>query len=321
MRLVRDLVGPPLATEGTVVAVGAFDGLHLGHQRLLAALRANARRLGVPAVVISFEPLPRAYFQPTETLRLLPPAERLRRLRALGLDAVWLLRFDARLAAMSAEDFVAQVLVARAQAREVWVGADFRFGHRRLGDLDLLRRMGAASGFDVRALADVTVDGERVSSSAVRAALAAAEFDHAARLLGRRYRFRRRVVRGRQLGRTLGFPTANLRWPSLTAAMRGIYAVRVDGASLCQHPGVVSLGVRPTVGGTEPLLEVHLFDFEGDLYGRVLDVEFVAKLRDELKFDSLSALVEQMQRDAAEARSVLAATVAPVSSDLVRSTV
>lgn len=305
MRLVRDLSGPCLSPAGSVLAIGAFDGLHRGHQALLAAVRASAARRSLSSGAVLFEPLPRRYFAREPFLRLMPPAQRLAGLAEAGLDQCLLLRFNAALAAMSPEGFVEAALRRRLAAREVWVGEDFRFGHGRAGDVGRLRELGRECGFEVRVLGTVAAEAERISSSGLRAALLRGDFDVAAGLLGAPYRYCRRVTRGQQLGRQLGYPTANLRW--LSPLMYGIYAVRVSGAGLTRHPAVASIGTRPTVNGREALLEVHLFDWSGDLYGQRLTVEFVARQRDELKFDSLDALVRQMDRDAAEARAILAA--------------
>ncbi len=206
---------------------------------------------------------------------------------------------------MSAEDFVRQLLVQRLNAREVWVGPDFRFGKGRTGDLDLLQAMGRDLGFSAHAIEPVLERGERVSSTRIRAALASGDFDTATRLLGRPYAIGGHVVHGKQLGRTLGYPTANLRFGGKTPALRGIYATWVHGVSDAPWPSVSSFGTRPTVDGIEPLLEAHLFDFDGDLYGKRIEVEFVARLRDEEKFDGLPALVAQMQLDDQQARAIL----------------
>lgn len=307
-RLFRDVDGGTLYPQGSVVCIGAFDGLHLGHRALVRHAASRARELGLPAVALSFEPLPREFF----SKELPPPRLTLARAKAQGLsslgsDGVGLLRFDARMAAMSAEDFVRRVLVDRLQAREVWIGPDFRFGNRRGGDLALLQRMGAGLGFVAHEIAPVTAQGERVSSTRIREALRNGDFTDAARLLGRPYAIGGRVVRGKQLGRTLGFPTANLRFPK-TPALSGIYATWVHGVDERPWPSVSSFGTRPTVDGVEPLLEAHLFDFSGDLYGRHIEVEFVAKLREELKFPDLQSLTEQMQRDAEDARRILSET-------------
>ncbi|HEY0506320.1 MAG TPA: bifunctional riboflavin kinase/FAD synthetase, partial [Lysobacter sp.] len=209
------------------------------------------------------------------------------------------------LASMSAERFVREVLVDRLHAREVWIGPDFRFGKGRAGDIALLRSMGESLGFAAGEIEPVHVEGERVSATRIREALRSGDFATAARFLGRRYAIGGHVVPGRQLGRTLGFPTANLRFGGKTPALSGIYATWVHGVGDRPRASVSSLGTRPTVDGVEPLLEAHLFDFDGDLYGRRIEVEFVAKLRDELKFSDLTALTVQMHRDADDARAIL----------------
>lgn len=304
--LFRDAAGGALCPQGSVVCIGAFDGLHQGHRALVGRAAERARALGVAAVALSFEPLPRELFaRGAPPPRLMLPRAKLEGLCALGCDGVGLLRFDAALAAMSAEDFVRQVLVARLRVREVWVGPGFHFGRGRSGDIALLRALGEACGFTAHEIAPVYAGGERVSSTAIRAALVQGDFEHAARLLGRSYSIGGRVVRGQQLGRTLGYPTANLRYGGKTPALRGIFATRVHGIGERPWPSVSSFGTRPTVDGQEPLLEAHLFDFEGDLYGRRIEVEFVAHLRDEEKFPDLPSLVAQMHRDEAQARAIL----------------
>ena len=308
-RLFRDVDGGPLCPNGSVVCIGAFDGLHLGHRALVRHAVERARALDVEAVALSFEPLPREFFAAgTPPPRLSLPRARIEGLRALGVDRIGLLRFDAALAAMSPEAFIAAVLLRRLAAREVWVGPGFRFGRARSGDIDALREHGARHGFAAGEIAPLHLDGERVSSTRIRRALVEGEFGLAARLLGKPYAISGRVVRGQQLGRTLGYPTANLRFGGKVPALRGIYATRVhglDGAPDGGWPAVSSFGTRPTVGGAEPLLEAHLFDFAGDLYGRRLEVEFVARLRDEEKFPDLPTLVAQMHLDAGQARRIL----------------
>jgi len=307
-KLFRDVEGGPLYPDGSVACIGAFDGLHLGHRALVRHAAGRARALGVPMVALGFEPLPREFFAPGDPPpRLQLPRARVEGLCALGADLVGLLRFNARMTRMAPEEFVRRVLVERLSVREVHVGPGFRFGHRRAGDLDALRREGAAHGFTAEAIATVMLDGERVSSTRIRAALQSGDFDTATRLLGAPYSIGGRVVRGRQLGRTLGYPTANLRFDGKRPALSGVYATWVHGVGDRPWPSVSSFGTRPTVGGVEPLLEAHLFDFDGDLYGRRIEVEFVAKLRDEEKFPDLPALVEQMDRDARRARDMLCA--------------
>ena len=304
--LFRDVDGGPLCPQGSVVCIGAFDGLHLGHRALVGRAVARARALGLPALAVSFEPLPREFFaKGNKPPRLMLPRAKFLGLRELGCDAVGLLRFDAALAAMDAEAFLRRVLVARLSAREVWVGPGFRFGNARGGDINLLASMGAVHGFAAHAIDAVEAGGERVSSTRIRGLLAVGDFDGAARLLGRPYEIGGHVVHGRHLGRTLGYPTANLRFANKTPALRGIYASWVHGVGSTRWASVSSFGTRPTVDGIEPLLEAHLFDFQGDLYGQRISVEFVARLRDEERFPDLPSLVAQMRRDDAQARAIL----------------
>ncbi len=318
----RDVRGGPLCPQGSVACIGAFDGLHQGHRALLRRAVARARALDVPAVALGFEPLPREFFASgTLPPRLMLPRDKLQGMQAEGIDLVGLLRFDRALTAMHAEDFVREVLVGRLAVREVWVGPGFGFGKGRGGNIDTLRTLGAEYGFSACELDPVQVGGERISSTRIRAALAAGDFAEAERLLGAPYTIGGRVVRGNQLGRTLGFPTANLRFNGKAPALRGIYATRVHGVAEHPWPAVSSFGTRPTVDGTEPLLESHLFDFDGDLYGRRIEVEFVARLRDEEKFPDLPSLVAQMHRDAAQARALLdAAPQVPSRSNPIRAT-
>jgi riboflavin kinase/FMN adenylyltransferase len=307
MRLSRDVAGPCLAPRGSVIAVGAFDGLHRGHQALLTQVRERAQVSGCSPIVVSFEPLPRAFFSAEPLPRLSSVREKLKGFAAAGMEHTLLLRFNNALTEMSAETFVQRVLVERLAASEVWVGADFRFGHRRAGDVPMLERLGAQSGFAARTMPAVQIDGARISASRVRALLAAGEFAGAEPLLGRPFVIEGKVEYGNQLGRKLGYPTANIHLPQRVSPLRGIFAVRVGlGEGECSWPGVASLGVRPTVNQvSQPLLEVHLFDFEGDLYGQRMGVEFVAKLRDEQKFDGLEPLKAQMAQDSRLARELL----------------
>jgi len=311
-RLFRDAGSPPegmraMSPQGSVVCIGAFDGLHLGHRALVDRAVARARALGVPAVALSFEPLPREFFaKDAKPPRLMLPRAKLQGLYALGCDSVGLLRFNAKLASMPADDFVRDVLIGQLSAREVWVGPGFRFGKGRGGDIALLQAIGEVHGFVAHSIDPVHCgDGERVSSTRIRTALTAGDFDTATKLLGRPYAISGHVVHGKQLGRTLGYPTANLRYGGKTPALRGIYATWVHGVADHPLPSVSSFGTRPTVDGIEPLLEAHLFDFDGDLYGRRIEVEFVAHLRDEEKFADLDALVVQMRLDDARARAIL----------------
>jgi riboflavin kinase/FMN adenylyltransferase len=306
-KLFRDVEGKAVCPQGSVVCIGAFDGLHRGHQALVGHALARARELELPAVALSFEPLPREFFARGEKpARLLLPRAKFEELRALGVDFVGLLRFNAALSSMSAAEFIGKILVDRLSAREVWVGPEFRFGNGRTGDVALLQALGAGSGFVAGQIEPVhDAEGQRISSSRLREQLAQGDLKGATAGLGRRYAIDGKVVRGRQLGRRLGFPTANIRLMGKRTALTGIYASWVHGVGDEPHASVSSLGTRPTVFGREPLLEAHLFDFDGDLYGQRLRVEFVAKLREEEKFDDLPALVRQMNIDAEQARKIL----------------
>jgi riboflavin kinase / FMN adenylyltransferase len=307
MKLSRDVAGPCVAPGGSVIAVGAFDGLHRGHQALLNQVRERAQVFGCMPVVVSFEPLPRAYFSKEPVPRLSSVREKLLGFAASSTEHTLLLRFNQALTAMSAEDFIHRVLIERLNVREVWVGADFRFGHKRAGDVAMLERVGAEHGFVAHTMPVVLLDGERISASRVRALLAAGNFGAAAPLLGRPFVMEGKVEYGKQLGRTLGYPTANIHLRDRVTPVHGIFAVRVGlGEGECSWPGVASLGTRPTVNEVlEPLLEVHLFDFDGNLYGQRMAVEFVAKLREEMKFDGLDPLKVQMDHDARSAREIL----------------
>jgi riboflavin kinase/FMN adenylyltransferase len=306
MELIRGLNGLNDRHRGSVVTIGTFDGLHLGHQALLARLRAHGTRLSRPDMVLTFEPMPREFLleQTRAPARLTSCRERWRVLDRLGCDYLWLLRFGPLLRNLSGEAF-ASLLAKELRTPLVVVGHDFRFGRNGEATAAMLSDAGRRLGFDVDVVPPVTVDGERVSSSAVRDALARADFVQVRRWLGRPYSMTGRVVEGNRLGRTLGFPTANLQIERRRPPVQGIFAVRVHGAAPAPLPGVASLGTRPTVGGERTLLEAHVFDFSGDLYGREIEVEFVAKLREEEHFPSLEALVAQMHRDAAQARKIL----------------
>ena len=306
MELIRGMHNLRERHRGCVATIGNYDGVHRGHQHMIAAVRVRADALGVPAVVITFEPTPREFFAgPAAPSRLTRLREKLQALALYGVDRVVVLRFDRRMQGMGADEFVQRLLVDGLGVRHMVVGHDFHFARRREGTIETLRTAGAANGFTVEEVGQFLLEGERVSSSLVREALNRGDLERATRLLGRPYRMAGRVRLGKRLGRTLGYPTANLALQRKVVPLWGIFAVRVSGAGLAGYPAVSSLGTRPTVNGTDPLLEVHLFDFDGDLYGQHLDVDFVARLRDEQKFESLDALVAQMHRDAAAARTIL----------------
>ena len=308
MEIIRGLQGLEPRHLGAAITIGSFDGIHLGHGALIASTCGLARSLGKPAMMLTFEPLPREYLLQDPPARLTDFRERCRVLSRSDLHYACVLRFDEKLRSLTGDQFVA-LLSERFQASAVVVGQDFRFGRGGAGSIALLRAAAEAGKFALELVPSVCIDDTRVSSSAVRAALAAGEFTKARDLLGRPYSMQGRVVRGEQLGRRLGYPTANIRMRRRKLPFTGIHAVRVRGVDAgnahTAFAGVSSLGFRPTVGGTTPLLEAHVFDFEGSLYGRELEVEFVAKIRDEEKFANLDDLVRQMHRDAAEARRLL----------------
>ncbi|MGQ0384349.1 MAG: bifunctional riboflavin kinase/FAD synthetase [Gammaproteobacteria bacterium] len=295
------------AGRGCAVAIGNFDGLHLGHQAIVNALLKGCRETGLPAAVLSFEPHPREYLMPQSApARLMRLRDKAEALGAMGVAELRVLRFGARVARWEAAVFIERVLVRAMGARRVVIGQGFRFGRGRGGDVALLVREGAARGFGVTEVAPLMAGDRAVSSTRVREALAAGRLEEAKALLGREYRMSGRVIPGLKLGRELGFPTANMRVHGRRPPLAGIFAVRVSGASLVSRAGVASVGTRPTVGGKEWLLEAHIFDFDGDLYRERLAVDFVARLRDEVAYDSLDEMTEQMHRDAARARDLLA---------------
>jgi riboflavin kinase/FMN adenylyltransferase len=309
MELVRGLHNAAGDARGGAVAIGNFDGVHLGHQALVRVARARAAACAARAAVLTFEPHPREFLDPDGApARLMRIGEKCSALAALGVERLHVVRFDARLQRQDPQQFVDEVLCGGLGAREVVVGEGFRFGSGRAGTVETLRAAAASRGCGVVVVPSVLEGGARVSSTRLREALAAGDLPLARRLLGRDYSLCGRVVAGERLGRTLGYATANMRLHRRRLPLGGIFAVRVRGIDAGPaRAGVASLGTRPTVGGVEPLLETHVFDFAGDLYGRRLEVDFVAKLRDEAHFDTLEALSAQMERDAARARAILAA--------------
>lgn len=308
MRLIRrPRPGGPALPDGCVATIGTFDGVHLGHQRIFDRVLSVAQARNLPALAFSFEPTPGEFFS-----RGIPPA-RLTRFRekfavldGLGMDCLFCPPFDARMEAMEPEAFIDGLLVSLLRVQHLVVGDDFRFARQRRGGFEDLRAAGQRQGFAVERFGSVTVDGQRVSSTEIRRALQTGELDLARRLLGRNYQMAGHVVGGKRLGTELGFPTANVRLKRRSSPLSGIFAVRVTGLPEGLLDGVASLGVRPTVEGAgEPLLEVHLFDFDRDIYGDYIGVDFIAKLRDEQRFPDLETMTEQMHRDAARARELL----------------
>ena len=295
---------PARADMPVALTIGNFDGLHLGHRAMLDRLTQAARDRGIASCVMTFEPHPREFFAPDRApSRLTSLREKVELLGVLGVDRVLVCRFDFDFARIGAEEFVERILVRGLAARWVLVGDDFRFGARRAGDFDLLARTGGAYGFEAQRMASISADGVRVSSTTIRERLAAGDLDGAARLLGRPYSVTGRVVDGDKLGARLGFPTANVRMEHNRPPLMGIFAVDVLGIDECPLPGVASLGVRPTLKeGGAPVLEVHLFNFERDIYHRRLQVRFLRKLRDEEKYADLPTLIAAITRDVENAK-------------------
>lgn len=296
---------PSAAAGPCALTIGNFDGIHRGHQAMLARLTEAARDRHLPVCVMTFEPHPREFFAPDGApTRLTSLREKLELLQGYGVDRVQVCRFDYDLARMTPDEFIERILRRGLACRYLLIGDDFRFGARRAGDFAMLEQAAGHCGFEVDAMASFRLDGVRVSSTAVREALAAGDLGHARQLLGRDYAISGRVVAGDRLGRELGFPTANIRIRHNRPPLWGIYAVQVhvaDGAAL---PGVASLGTRPTVTAHgAPQLEVHLLDFDGDLYGAHMKVEFLKKFRDEERYADLETLKRRIARDVENART------------------
>ena len=300
----------PARARGGAYAIGNFDGVHRGHQALLRATRKQAGEPGVPAGVILFEPHPREFFQPDKPhFRLTPLQRKLELLEQFGLDAAVVLKFDAALAGLTAQDFIEQIVIGALAARHIVIGYDFRFGKARAGDPETMRRAGEALGFGVTVVAQVAEAGEVFSSNAIRAELAQGDVAGAAQMLGHWWRVSGEVIGGFKRGTGLGFPTANIALAPGTALAHGIYAARVhvDGET---YGGAAYLGTRPTFDDGAPMLEVFLLGFDGDLYGREIAVEFVDYVRADTKFASVEALKEQVARDCAKAQAILGAAPA-----------
>jgi len=310
MELIRGLHNLRPRHRGCVATIGNFDGVHLGHQAVLGQLAEKADELGVPAVVITFEPQPQEYFSHGEIPpRLTRFREKLRALRRFSVDRVLALQFNDALAELSAETFIRQVLLDGLDIRHLVVGDDFRFGKGREGDFAMLQQTGAGQGFEVVNMHTFTLDGARVSSTRIREALQRGDLSLAEQMLGRPYRMCGRVAHGNKLGRTIGFPTANIFLHRKKTPVDGVFAVEMFGIGGEPVAGVANVGTRPTVdaSGTRSLLEVHLFDFDGDIYGRHVHVDFLHRIREERRFASFDALKAQILNDAAEARAFFAA--------------
>jgi len=316
MQLVRGLHNLRPRHRGCVATIGNFDGVHRGHQAILARLRERAAELGLPSCVVIFEPQPREFFAPDKApARLTRLREKLCLLEQQGIDQVLCLAFNRRLRELSAAEFVQAVLVEGLAVRHLEVGDDFRFGCDRAGDFDFLLRAGAAEGFSVEAATTIEVDGQRVSSTRLREVLARGDLQAAQALLGRPFSLTGRIVHGQKLGRQLGAPTANVQLKRRSTPLSGVYMVSLvlDGSP---HPGVANIGMRPSVRSDgQPHLEVHLLDLQVDLYGRRAQVVFHHKLRDEQRFASLEALKAAISADIAAARDYWRASLSTMSQD------
>ena len=308
MELIRGLQNIRSKHHGCVATIGNFDGVHLGHQGVLGQLAEKAAELNIPMTLITFEPQPMEYFVPDKVpARLTRFREKMLALQRYSVDRVCCLSFNEKLAKLSAEDFIRQVLVEKLGVKYLVVGDDFRFGSNRSGTFETLRSAGEKYGFQVVSMHTFEVDNERVSSTRIRTLLERGDMLAAEKLLGRAYRMSGRVAHGEKLGRELGFPTANIHLHRQASAIQGIFIVEVFGLDEEPLQGVASVGTRPTVNETKALLEVFLLDFDQDIYGRHLQVSFLKKLRDEEKFDSLDELIKQIQVDVEQAQAYFAA--------------
>ena len=307
MELIRGMHGIAPRHRGNVVTIGNFDGVHHGHQELLAHLVAKAVELGRPSLLMTFEPQPREFFRGTAVpARLTRFREKMALLRPTGIDRLLCVPFNETMASMPASHMAKDLLHDTLGAEYVMVGDDFRFGAGRVGDYAMLKAAGDRCGYGVSHMGTLTLEHERVSSTRIRATLAAGDFATAEKLLGHKYFMMGHVVYGRQIGRTIGAPTANIRLQRYRSALNGVFCVTVHGLDR-RYEGVANIGVRPTVDGREPLLEVHIFDFDEDIYGRLLTVTVHHRLRDERKFPSLDALKARIEIDIEEAKDWFAA--------------
>jgi riboflavin kinase/FMN adenylyltransferase len=313
MQLIRHINDMPFdaVANGSVVTIGAYDGLHLGHAQLLERVMAASRDRGLPSIVMSFEPMPREFFA-TESppARLMRFREKFEALESRRIDLFYCPQFDEHMRDIPVDAFIRRILIHGLGARHIVVGDDFRFGRRREGTLQHLQRAGIPLEFSVEQVSSIVVDDIRVSSTAIRDSLGSGDLRRVTALLGRPYRMSGKIVLGDKVGRTLGYPTANVDLRRRQSPVMGIFAVRVHGLEGDPRDAVASVGTRPTFGGAKPLLEVHIFDFDEDIYGQYIHVDFIARLRGEVKFDEVEELVAQMHRDADNARSILTTNAA-----------
>ena len=306
MQIIRNILNLKPHHHGCVATIGNFDGVHLGHQAVLGQLAEKADKLCLPLTVVTFEPQPEEFFRPEQAPpRLTRFREKVQALRRYAVDRVLVLRFNKDFSQQSPDEFIQRLLVKGLGVKYLVIGDDFRFGKDRAGDFVMLQAAGAKHGFEVVNMHTFMLDDERVSSTRVREALGEGDLNGAEKLLGRIYRMSGRVAHGDKKGRTIGFPTANIHLHRIATPLRGVFAVELFGLEGEPLPGVANLGTRPTVGGMRTLLEVHLFDFEGEIYGKHVHVDFLRKLRDERRFDSFDDLKAQIRRDADQARAFL----------------
>lgn len=298
-----DTSDPEFVRQAVALTIGNFDGVHLGHQALLNQLREAAKSCGLRTAVLTFEPHPREFFMPQQApARLTSMREKLEFFAELGIDQVYVCRFNARFAQMTAQDFM-QAICQKLTAKFILVGDDFRFGSKRAGDFALMNKMSAEYGVTVQAMSSVLLNDERISSTAIRAALAAGDLLAANNFLGRAYSMSGRVVHGDGVGKKLGFPTANIQLKHNFPPLSGIFVVRITGDDMQSMQGVASLGVRPTVSNNgRPVLEVHIFNFSNEIYNKHLRIEFLHKLRDEEKYPNLESLTRQIAQDVQDAK-------------------
>jgi riboflavin kinase/FMN adenylyltransferase len=305
MRYIRGLQSLKQSDKGCVASIGNFDGLHLGHQKIISNLKKQSKALNLPLTIISFEPLPSEFFMPNPPARIYPQRDKVRLLKSLGVDNYLCLKFDSEFSNQSPKDFVNHILHKSLNVKYFAVGDDFKFGHQRKGDFQLLKMMGDVNGMQVVDTPTYDLEGERISSTRIRKRLEAGDIQGANKLLGEHYQLSGRVRHGDKRGRTIGFPTLNMKVLDHIAPARGVYAVCVQGLTSEPLRGVANLGARPTVSGTQNRLETHLFDFEGDVYGKYICVELVEFIRAEKKFDDFGELKSQILKDAEQAREIL----------------
>jgi len=304
MHIIRDLNHLSPHHEGCVATIGNFDGLHLGHQSVFTHLKAKSREYGLPSTVISFDPLPHEFFPGDTPPRIYPQRDKMRLLKKLGIDDFIRLTFNKEFASIEAEDFVNNILLDQLNVRYLAVGDDFRFGRMRKGDFQLLQTLGEKNNMEVQDTSTFTTDGERVSSTRIRSALQVGDLPEANRLLGQPYSISGRIRHGDKLGRTIGFPTINLKLPEAIALRSGIYAVKVLGLDDKTYYGAASVGKRPTVNGSDMRLETYIFNFNQDIYGKYICIEPVQFIRPEKKFESLEIMQDAIHRDCDQIKAI-----------------